>query len=50
MIKHIQQKDLSPEATTEVANSRYLKVEIYSKLLIAQSKFSGSRKFTLSYQ
>ena len=31
-------------------NSRYLKIEIYSKLLISQSNFSGSRKFTLIYQ
>ena len=31
-------------------NSRYLKVEFYSKLLISQSKFSGTRKFTLRYQ
>ena len=31
-------------------NSRYLKVEVYPKLLISQSKFSGPRKFTLRYQ
>ena len=28
----------------------YLKVEIHSKPLISQSKFSGTRKFTLRYQ
>ena len=31
-------------------NSRYLKVEVHLKLLISQSKFSGSGKFTLRYQ
>ena len=31
-------------------NSRYLNVEVHSKLLISQSKFSGPRKFTLRYQ
>ena len=31
-------------------NSRDLKVQVHSKLLISQSKFSGSRKFTLRYQ
>ena len=31
-------------------NSGYLKVIVYSKLLISQSKFSGPRKFTLRYQ
>ena len=31
-------------------NSRCLKVEVQPKLLISQSNFSGSRKFTLRYQ
>ena len=30
-------------------NSHHLKVEVYPKLLISQSKFSGPRKFTLRY-
>ena len=29
---------------------RYFRVEVYPKLLILQSKFSGSRKFKLRYQ
>ena len=31
-------------------NSLYLKVKDHSKLLISQSKFSGPRKFTLTYK
>ena len=31
-------------------NSRYHKAEVLSNLLISQSKFSGTRKFTLRYQ
>ena len=31
-------------------NLRYLKLKIHPKLLIFQSKFSGSRKFTMKYQ
>ena len=34
----------------KTVNSRYLEIEINLKLLIYQSKFSGSRKFTLRYQ
>ena len=30
--------------------SRYLKVKVHLKLLVSQSKFSGSLKFTLKYQ
>ena len=38
------------QTKTTTVNSRYLKVEVYPKLLISQSKFSGPRKFTLRYQ
>ena len=30
-------------------NSQYLKVKVYPKLLLSQSKFSDPRKFTLRY-
>ena len=32
--------------TTNTVNSCYLKLEVHPKLLISESKFSGSRKFT----
>ena len=31
-------------------NTLYRKVKVHLKLLISQSKFSGTRKFTLRYQ
>ena len=34
----------------KLVSSRYLKVKAHPKLLLSQSKFSGSRKFTLRYQ
>ena len=37
-------------ATRNMINSRYLDVVFHLKQLISQSKFSGPRKFTLSYQ
>ena len=39
-----------PVMIGSMVRSQYLKVEVYSKLLIPQSKFSGPRKFTLRYQ
>ena len=33
-----------------IVDSRYLKVEVHPKLLISRSKFSVTRKFTLTYQ
>ena len=40
----------SHRKSIQKVNSRYLKVKIHPKLLISQSIFSSSRKFTLSYQ
>ena len=47
-VKHISLCIKSQLCNT--VNSLYLKVKVYPKLLIAQSKFSSPRKFTLRYQ
>ena len=41
---------ITQETVMSIINSPCLKVKIYPKLLISQSKFSGPRKFTLRYQ
>ena len=48
-LKYCLKGPLSPTQPTNQPN-RYLKVEVPSKQLISQSKFSGPRKFTLRYQ
>ena len=40
----------NPIHKPSIVNSQYLKVKVHTKLLIPQSKFSGSRKFILRYQ
>ena len=46
----IRQGLFTSRTANDTVNYQYLKVKIYSKLLISQSKFSGPRKFTLRYQ
>ena len=42
--------DLLYNNNIQLCSSQELRVEVHSKLLISQSKFSGPRKFTLRYQ
>ena len=50
-MSHIFLKDNKPVQNKNAnTSSLNISVEVHPKLLISQSKFSGSRKFTLRYQ
>ena len=47
---YLQFDQYLPNINQYTVSSQYLKVKVHPKLLIFQSKFSGSRKFALKYQ